>query len=175
MPSNSNDIVVERWSDAHPRWPELMALPDVADLDLEAKVQPWHLAIYTLVASDGENIAGVLRFWTQEIGVDEDKPVFVVDSAPAIEAKVVTFHVLEGLRRRGIGRRLQVEAVRWARELGCYQMRSRSPYASAGNHGLKGSLGFGVSPGRNRPDGHEDTAFFVLPLRIDPEFVDAMS
>lgn len=175
MSSESNAVVVERWSSDHPRWRDLMALPDVIDLNLEAKTQYWHLGTFTLVALKGDEIVGVLRFWTQQIGVDEDKPVFEVGGEPAIEAKVVTLHVVERHRRQGIGRRLQLEAVRWARELGCYQIRSRSPYASRGNHAMKAALGFGVSPGRNTVDGDRDTAFFVLPLRVDEEFVAAIS
>lgn len=169
MSLNHSRRTIERWEAAHPRWSELIGLPDVEDLDLEPKTQEWHLGTYTLVALSDDEIAGVLRFWTQEIGVDEDKPPFLVLGERAVEAKVVTFHVLDEFRRRGIGRTLQLEAVKWARELGCYQIRTRSAYGRTENHGLKASLGFGISPGRNRPDGPEDTAFFVMPLRIDPE------
>jgi GNAT superfamily N-acetyltransferase len=174
MSGVTDSSTIERWTSAHPRWSELMALQGVEDLDLEAKTQEWHLSTRTLVALEDDEIAGVLRFWTQVIGVDEDKPSFLVDGEPSIEAKVVTFHVLDRFRSGGIGRRLQLAAVRWARELGCYQLRSRSPYASEANHGLKASLGFGISPGRNRPDGDRDTAFFVLPLRMDQELVTAI-
>jgi GNAT superfamily N-acetyltransferase len=173
MSIDRNDAVIERWDDAHPRWAELMAAPDVVDLDLEAKTQDWHLGTYTLVALRDDEIIGVLRFWTQVIGVDEDRPPFVVDGAAAIEAKVVTLHVLDRARGTGIGHDLQLAAVRWARELGCYQVRSRSPYSSEGNHRLKASLGFGISPGRDRSDGGRQTAFFVLPLRLSPELVEA--
>ena len=171
MPAERTNTVIERWTSAHPRWPELMSLPDVEDLDLETKKQDWHLGIYTLVAQEAGEIAGILRFWTQVIGFDEDKPPFLVDGEPAIEAKTVTFHVLDAYRQRGIGRNLQLAAVQWARELGCYQVRTRSAYAREENHFLKASLGFGISPGRNRPDGAVDTAFFVLPLRLAPEFL----
>ena len=118
MSAERTNTVVERWTSAHPRWPELMSLPDVEDLDLEAKQQDWHLGIYTLVALEEKEIVGVLRFWTQVIGFDEDKPPFVVDGEPAIEAKTVTFHVLDAYRQRGIGRNLQLAAVQCARELG---------------------------------------------------------
>jgi GNAT superfamily N-acetyltransferase len=171
MSVDRSSTSIERWSDDHPRWVDLMSITGIADLDLEAKIQPWHLGVYTLVAVVDDEIAGVLRFWTQVIGVDEDKPASLLDDEPAVEAKVVTLHVLEPFRRRGIGRSLQVASVAWARELGCYQVRSRSPYSSRGNHGLKAAMGFGISPGRNRPDGSEDTAFFVLPLRLDPELI----
>jgi GNAT superfamily N-acetyltransferase len=113
-----------------------------------------------------------LRFWTQEIGFDEDKPPFIVAGKPALEAKVVCFHVLEAYRRQGTGRELQLAAVRWARELDCYQVRSRSAYDRRGNHALKAALGFGISPGRNSADGPADTAFFVLPLRLAKDLVD---
>lgn len=166
MSTSVSGSSIERWSSEHARWAELMALPDVEELHLEDKVQDWHLGIYTLVALFGSEIAGVLRFWTQMIGFDEDKPVFVVDGEPAVEAKVVTLDVLERFRRRGIGRGLNVAASVWARELGCYQLRSRSDYSRTGNHGLKAALGFGISPGRNRADGPADSAFFVLPLRV---------
>ena len=175
MSIDDKSAVVERWNDTHTRWSELMSLPDVVDLDLEAKVQDWHLGTYTLVALQSGEIAGVLRFWTQVIGVDEDRPPFVVEDEPAVEAKVVTLHVVDRSRATGVGHDLQLAAVRWARELGCYQVRSRSPYSSEGNHRLKASLGFGISPGRDRADGERPTAFFVLPLRVTPELVDAMS
>lgn len=168
MSRNHGRSVIERWTAAHPRWSELMSLPNVEDLDLEPKTQDWHLGTYTLVALVDGSIAGVLRFWTQQIGVDEDKPPYVVDGEPAVEAKIVTFHVLDEYRRRGLGRSLELAVVGWARELGCYQLRTRSAYTRRENHALKASLGFGISPGRNRPDGAEDTAFFVLPLRLAP-------
>lgn len=169
MSTNHGRTKIERWTSAHPRWSELMSLRDVEDLRLEDKVQSWHLGTYTLVALEESEIAGILRFWTQVIGVDEDKPPFTVEGKPAIEAKVVTLHVVEDFRRRGVGRSLQLAAVQWARELDCYQVRSRSEYSRHENHQLKASLGFGISPGRNRPDTPKDTAFFVLPLRVAPE------
>jgi GNAT superfamily N-acetyltransferase len=148
-----------------------MSLTDVEDLDLESKTQDWHLGTYTLVAIVDGEIAGVLRFWTQQVGVDEDKPPFLVDGKPTIEAKIVTFHVLDGYRNRGIGRELDLKAARWARELGCYQMRERSAYERVENHGLKARLGAGISPGRNRPDSPKDTAYFVVPLHLAPELM----
>lgn len=169
MSTDHGKELIERWTSAHPRWSELMSLPDVEDLHLEEKVQEWHQGIYTLVALEDDEIAGVLRFWTQVVGVDEDKPPFIVEGAPAVEAKVVTFHVFDAFRRRGIGRRLTLEAAAWARKLGCYQLRSRSAYARRENHGLMAAMGLGISPGRNRPDGPKDTAFFVLPLRVSAD------
>jgi GNAT superfamily N-acetyltransferase len=85
---------------------------------------------------------------------------------------VVTFHVLEEYRQQGIGSELQLAAVRWARQLDCYQVRSRSAYNRTGNHMLKASLGFGISPARHTPDIPVDTAFFVLSLRLAKELID---
>ncbi len=163
---------IERWDTSHERWFELMSLKDVEDLDLETRTGYWHLGTYTLVAINKEVIVGVLRFWTQEIGTDEDKLPFFVDGQPAVEAKIVAFHVLDEYRQQGIGRALQLAAVRWARELNCYQVRSRSSYNRRANHLLKASLGFGISPGRNSLDGPDDTAYFVLPLRLSNELID---
>jgi GNAT superfamily N-acetyltransferase len=169
--AGERSFAIERWTSAHPRWSELIALPDIEDLHLEEKTQEWHLGTYTLVALEEDEISGVLRFWTQVIGVDEDKPPFLVDGEPATEAKIVTFHVLDEFRGLGIGKGLDIAAAGWARELGCYQLRERSAYDRVGNHRLKASEGFAISPGRNRADGPEGTAFFVLPLRLDPEFI----
>lgn len=166
---DGSELKIERWDKNHDRWSELMALQGIDNLDLESKAEPWHQGIYTLVALYEKGIVGVLRFWTQEIGVDEEKPPFLVGGKPAVEAKVVTFHVFEAHRRQGIGRELQLAAVRWARELDCYQVRSRSAYHRKGNHALKASLGFGISPGRNTTDGPVATAFFVLPLRLSTQ------
>lgn len=170
----NQELVIEEWTDAHPRWPELMALQGVQDLDLESKRQPWHLETCTVVAVHPSGIAGVLRFWTQVIGVDEDRPPHTVEGSPAIEAKVVTLHVVEGMRRQGIGTELQLAAVRRAADLGCYQLRSRSKYRRHANHAMKASLGFAVSPGTERPDSHEGSAYFVLPLRLHPRLAEAL-
>jgi GNAT superfamily N-acetyltransferase len=169
---NESLLKIERWDTSHERWSELMTLKGVEDLDLESKTGYWHLGTYTLVAINEGAIVGVLRFWTQEIGADENKPPFLVDGKPAVEAKIVTFHVLEEYRQQAIGRALQLAAVRWARELSCYQIRSRSAYNRRANHSLKASLGFGINPGRSTADGPDDTAFFILPLRLSKELID---
>jgi len=166
------ELVVERWNNSHSRWTELMAFEDVDHLNLESKAEDWHLGIYTLVALFGRDIAGVLRFWTQEIGIDEDKPVSIVNEKPAIEAKIVTFHVLENYRQQGVGRALQLAAIRWARQLDCYQVRSRSAYVHSEYHSLQISLGLGISPGRNTTDGSRDTAFFVFPIKLAKELIE---
>ena len=170
MPDTDN-IRIDRWTSDHVRWPELLAVcADLGQGDLDDKLCDFHLGLYTLCASTPTEVVGFLRFWTQQIGVDEDKPPFFVDGKPAIEAKVVALGVREGWRRRGLGRLLQTSAVEWARELKCYQVRSRSCYDSTANYALKAELGFGIDPARNERPG-ENTAFFLLPLRAAPELL----
>lgn len=160
-----NEVAIERWDSGHLRWEELLqAARDLKEgADMESKMADYHLGLHTLVAFSEEQVVGYFRFWTQVIGVDEDKPVFLVDGEPLIEAKSATFAVRPEFRRRGIGRRLQMAAIEWARELGCYQLRSRSPYSSVENHRLKLSLGFGIQPAVQVEA--DPSAYFLLPLR----------
>ena len=77
------------------------------------------------------------------------------------EAKIINFGVKEEYRRQGIGRALQEETLRLAKDLGCYQVRSVSRYDRAENHQLKLSMGFGVEPmERDKP-----SLAFVMPLK----------
>ncbi len=162
------EIAIERWDHTHPRWDALRATCEaMGQGGLEEKMCDFHLGLYTCVAHTPEEIAGFARFWTQQIGIDEDKPPFSFRGQLAIEAKVVALGVSTLWQRRGLGRQLQFEIVRWARELDCYQVRSRSDYACHGNHALKSSLGFTISPGRN--EAPADTAFFALPLHLPPD------
>ena len=165
------DATIARWNASHPRWAELDRL--FAELghggDLEGKSTHYHLGLYTLVAFTPAEVVGFLRFWTQEIGVDEDRPGFLVDGSAAVEAKSVAFAVRPEWRRRGIGRRLQEAAIDWARELRCYQLRSRSAYRCTENHALKLSLGFGIQPAlQERSDAPDRSVYFLLPLRARP-------
>ena len=167
----SHDLSIARWDTSHPRWAELTKL--FVDLDhggdIEAKTVDYHLGLYTLVAFTPAEVVGFLRFWTQEIGVDEDRPPFLVAGRPAVEAKSVAFAIRPEWRRRGIGRRLQEAAIEWARELTCYQLRSRSPYRCRENHSLKLSMGFAVQPALQEPPNAPDpSAYFLLPLCARP-------
>jgi hypothetical protein len=50
-------------------------------------------------------------------------------------------------------------AARRTRTAGCYQMRSRSPVASAENHALKIAAGYALHPSRQN-----DSYYFLLRL-----------
>ncbi|MBV9470261.1 MAG: GNAT family N-acetyltransferase [Abitibacteriaceae bacterium] len=159
-----NSVEIARWDSSHARWAELMqACSDLGHgADLEAKTADYHLGLYTLVAFTPHEVVGLLRFWTQQIGLDEDKPLLLIEGEPTIEAKSVAFAVRPEFRRQGIGRRLQEAAIEWARELGCYQLRSRSYYSCQENHALKLSMGFAIQPAVQK-EAHP-SAYFVLPL-----------
>ncbi len=163
--STEHEMDVARWTPDHPRWSELLqACEDLDQGGLEQKQNDDHLGFYTVVAYTEDEVIGFLRFWTQQIGVDEEKPPLFANGAQVIEAKSVAFGVRPPFRRRGIVRRLQEAAISWARELGCYQLRSRSSYSCAENHALKLSMGFCIQPfvGEER----DESAYFVLPLKI---------
>ncbi len=157
---------VARWDSSHPRWPDLLqtSIELGEGADLEAKMEDYHLGLYSVVAFTPASVVGYLRFWTQQIGIDEDKPPCFLNGQSLFEAKAATFAVRPEYRRQGIGRRLQIEAIEWARELGCYQLRSRSPYSSAENHALKLSMGFAIQPAVQAEA--TPTAYFMLPLRV---------
>ena len=160
------DVDVARWTPGHPRWRELIqACEDLDQGGLDEKQTDYHLGFYTVVAFTEDQVIGFLRFWTQQIGVDEEKPPLLLDGEPVIEARSVAIGVRPPFRRRGIGRRLQEAAISWARELGCYQLRSRSCYSCVENHALKLSMGFCIQPAVGEKDGNE-SAYFVLPLKI---------
>ncbi len=166
MTNPANAFQIERWDTAHSRWSELAALQAHTDLRLFPTLGDFHFGIYTLVALVNDEVVGILRFWTQAIGVDEDQPIFQHNLNDAIEAKVIVLFVKETNRRAGIGTTLQFAAIKWAKGLGCYQLRSRSEYKLQSNHHLKAKLGFGISPGRHSKNATDDTAYFVLPLQL---------
>lgn len=167
-----NGVEVARWDSSHPRWAELVqACNDLGHgAGLETKTADYHLGLYTLMAFTPHEVVGFLRFWTQQIGVDEDRPPLFIEGEPVIEAKSVAFAVRPAFRCQGIGRRLQEAAIIWARELGCYQLRSRSLYSCRENHALKLSMGFAIQPAvQEAPNEPNPSAYFVLPLQLQPQ------
>lgn len=156
--------MIEAWETTHPRWQELLRVVETQQQwDWVHAAADIHLASHMLVAQFGAEIVGFLRFVTQEIGADEDRPLVTLDGLPLVEAKVLAFGVVEAHRRRGIGRALQEAALARARELGCYQMRSHSSGSNEANHRLKLSMGFGVHPIVRGADARG--VYFIMPLR----------
>ena len=119
----------------------------------------WAKSNHILVAiSDGQPV-GVLRFVTQRLGEDEERPPIVFKGETLVEGKVISFGVVPEARNQGIGRALQERAVELAREKGCYQLRSRSWYHSQANFHLKISMGSGIQPSLK-----DDSVYFVFVL-----------
>lgn len=155
---------IERWPDTHPRFTELCRVIDAENqtnyLEFTA---PWHQSSHMLAVLQGANIVGFLRFVVQEIGPDDELPPVILNGAALTEAKVIAFGVIEPARGQGVGRALQLAGLEWARDLGCYQVRSHSDGVRHTNHHLKLSLGFAVHPIERGDDKHG--AYFIMPLR----------
>ena len=115
-----------------------------------------------VVAKREGNIVGFLMYVVWDIGPhDRNHPPLVVDGQKLTEAKIVAFGVKESYRRQGIGRALQEHAIRRARELGCYQVRSVSGADHRANRQLKLDMGFAVEPmERDKP-----TLAFIMPVK----------
>ena len=92
---------------------------------------------------------------------DRDHPPLAVDGRTLKEAKIIAFGVKEAYRRQGIGRALQGYAIRRARALGCYQVRSVSDGTHPENRQLKLAMSFAVEPmERDKP-----TLAFIMPRK----------
>jgi GNAT superfamily N-acetyltransferase len=147
---------------SHPLWePLLKAAPSIGEsilqqLTLEIE---WALSNHILVAAMHNQPVGVLRFITQRLGEDEERPPIIFKGETLIEAKVISFGVMPEHRNLGIGRRLQEHAIALARELKCYQFRSRSRYHSKANFHLKISLGSGIQPSLQ-----DNSVYFIIVL-----------
>ncbi|MCA9928303.1 MAG: GNAT family N-acetyltransferase [Anaerolineales bacterium] len=154
---------IEMWDETHPRWSELMQLAVAVSQDRWMAIKfDWHISTHMLVALQDSQVVGYLRFDQQEIGADMERPSVLYNNTPLIEAKVMAFAVAESHRNQGIGRTLQNAAIRAARQLGCYQLRSFSNGSKPTNHHLKISMGFGIHPHVREDD--DRGVFFVMPL-----------
>jgi GNAT superfamily N-acetyltransferase len=128
----------------------------VRQLNLELD---WARSNHILVAMSDDQPLGVLRFVTQRLGEDEERPPIVFKGETLIEGKVISFGVVPECRNQGIGRALQERAVKLAREKGCYQLRLRSWYQSQANFHLKLSMGSGIQPSLK-----DDSVYFIIVL-----------
>jgi GNAT superfamily N-acetyltransferase len=166
MPTSRTNARIERWEATHPRFESLLSFADEQGegVVLDRKTSYWHNGLpYTLVALVDDRMVGYLRFWTQQIGIDQDKPGLERDGTPVLEAKVVAIFVRPEVRRRGIGTSLKKAAMSWARDFGCYQIRERSDCRAEANHALNLSMGYGMQPAVHEGEG-EASASFVMAL-----------
>jgi len=142
MLKDTSDITIEEWDLQHARWSELLALvTELSQKDWFTFTAEWHSSSHVLVAQRNSEIVGFLRFVLQDIGPDTDCPPISWKGQNLREAKVIAFGVVPGLRRQGIGRKLQESLQQHAQILGCYQIRSHSSGDNLANHQLKLSLG----------------------------------
>ena len=141
-------------------WSRCMRIVDALGQTAWMQVQADHFHSSHVLAAfvEGEP-AGFLRFVVQRLGEDEERPPIHFNDHALIEAKIIAFGVVPDHRNRGIGRALQQAAMQRARELGCYQVRSRSDYVNAANFHLKIALGFGIQPSLT-----DDSVYFVKTL-----------
>ncbi len=158
-----SDLSIHELTPEHRDWNEYVDLIDGEGqrrgaFDAHFEPFPRH---YVLARREGD-IVGFLTYVVWDIGPhDRNHPPLVVDGQTLREAKIVAFGVKEAYRRQGIGRALQEHAIRRARELGCYQVRSVSGADHSANRQLKLDMGFAVEPmERDKP-----TLAFVMPLR----------
>jgi len=155
---------IEEWLPTHPRWSEF-----VACVDSEGQTR-WvfndhfeQFPRYFLVALQENQVVGFLMFFLQPIGPENDCPPLHINGAWLIEAKIIGFGVKRSSRRLGMGQALQEYAIRRARELGCYQVRSHSDSRHVAHYQLKLRMGFAAVP-INRGD-DDKGMFFIMPLR----------
>ena len=139
---------VEEWTGEHPRWQEYVSL-----ITAEGQARPAFGEFFQphnpryLVALQGDTIVGFLMFIHWVIGPhDAEIPAVKLGDSELTEVKIIAFGVPKVHRRQGIGRMLQQEAIKRARELGCYQVRSVSWHTKPENHQLKLSMGFAAIP-----------------------------
>ena len=164
----TTNFSIEAWGETHPRWPAFVkcletVAPDQAPFVFGKHYQgcPTHL----FIALQCDEVVGFLRFAIQPIGPEAKCPPLALDGVQLTEAKIHAFAVREESRGQGIGTELQRQAIRRAKELGCYQVASYSSYGRRANHHLKLSLGFGA-----QPEVHGDNqqgVYFILPLQIN--------
>lgn len=128
------------------------------------------ISSHILVAMVDNEPIGYLRYVVQRLGEDEERPLVKFKDTVLLEAKVIAFAVVPAYQNQGIGRALQHEGIKRAKEQGCYQFRSRSHYDCQANHHLKISMGFGIQPSLQN-----DSLYFVMPLHAGCDPVDAVA
>jgi GNAT superfamily N-acetyltransferase len=160
------NFLIEEWDETHPHWREFVdCLETVAPEQAPFVFGGCYLLYqsYLLVALQANEVVGFIRFAVQPIGPEVKCPALCLDGVQLTEAKIHAFAVRQDARGQGIGTALQRQAIRRARELGCYQLASYSSYGREANHHIKLSLGFAA-----QPEAHGDNrqgVYFLMPLQ----------
>lgn len=121
--------------------------------------EPYAMESILLGVYEETQCTGFLRLIVLEIGKDVGRPPILFQDKPLLEAYVEAFGVDSSWRRRGIGQRLQEEAIALARRKGCYQIRSRSPVTARENYALKLKMGYAIHPSEQN-----DSYYFIKTL-----------
>ena len=169
-PLGAHSFSLQELTEDHPRWPDFVrcleeTAPEQAPFVLDEYAR--HLPCYLSVAFQDDQIVGFLRFGIQPIGAEEHCPPLDLGGTILTEAKIHAFAVRPECCNQGIGSALQRQAIRRARELGCYQLASLSgfgPETSASHH-VKLSLGFSALP---EAHGNQRSIRFLMPLKAQP-------
>ena len=161
----NNEIKITEWDSTNPRWSELEQFFNNYKEGLQEIIRGYDQRdSRVLVASTKRQIAGLLRLIVIPIGPENDLPAVKINEKELLQAKVMNFFVLPEFRRRGIGRRLQEEAIALAKSLSCYQLVSFSYDEHKENHRLKLSMGYAVQP-EFRQNGKAHGLYFIMPLQ----------
>ena len=158
---------IEEWNETHPRWQEFIKCletiaPDQTMFVLGKRYQEYPSCLF--VALQHNKVVGFLRFAIQPIGPEAKCPPLQLDGTQLTEAKIHAFAIQESSRGYGIGTELQKQAIRRAKELGCFQVASYSSYGREANYHIKLSLGFGAQPEVHGDN--EQGVYFIMPLQI---------
>ncbi|MEM7129444.1 MAG: GNAT family N-acetyltransferase [Chloroflexota bacterium] len=153
-------LTISRISPEDTIWSELMGTVKSLNQTNWVTIQADHFqSSHMLVATVNEQTVGFLRFIIQRLGEDEERPPIAFKGKTLYEAKIIAFGVVPEVRNQGIGRMLQEAAQVHARELGCYQIRSRSSYGNDANYHLKIDMGFAIQPSLEN-----DSVYFMITL-----------
>jgi GNAT superfamily N-acetyltransferase len=163
---NEPGFSIENWETAHPRYADFIDCVNASAPEQLVFLQGSYFQnypCYLLVALQQNVVMGFLQFAVMPIGPEAHCPTLVLDGQSLTEAKIHGFAVRPAARGRGIGTALQKQAIRQARQLGCYQLASQSSYDREANYHVKLSLGFAVQPERHGDN--ECSVFFIMPLK----------
>jgi len=102
---------------------------------------------------------GFLLALVQVLGAEEGCSPVSLNGKVLLESYMEAFGVLPERRRVGIGQQLQETAIQIATDLGCYQVRSRSPSTAQENYALKLKMGYVMHPSKEN-----DSYYFIRKL-----------
>jgi GNAT superfamily N-acetyltransferase len=107
---------------------------------------------------EDDRLIGFLFTMVQVLGAEEGCSPIRKNGKVLLESYVEAFGVLPERRRMGIGQR-QERAMQMAADLGCYQVRSRSPSSARKNYALKLKMGYVL-----HPSNENDSYYFIRKL-----------